>query len=71
MGCHPTRCKEFDEAPGGPDEYSAALLSLVQMNKDKVIAIGECGLGKSSKLSLMHLKMHLKISLRHYILLRN
>ncbi|XP_022100643.1 putative deoxyribonuclease TATDN1 isoform X2 [Acanthaster planci] len=44
VGCHPTRCKEFDEAAGGPDEYSKQLLILAQTNKEKVIAIGECGL---------------------------
>ncbi|KAG1470219.1 hypothetical protein G6F56_002809 [Rhizopus delemar] len=42
VGCHPTRCSEFEEHPGGPEVYYQELLKLVQSKS--VIAIGECGL---------------------------
>ncbi|CAO3660474.1 unnamed protein product [Rhizopus stolonifer] len=42
VGCHPTRCSEFEEHPGGPEVYYEELLKLVQ--SESVIAIGECGL---------------------------
>ena len=45
VGCHPTRCKEF-ESVSSPDEYFNGLLSLIKENDKKVLAIGECGLGK-------------------------
>ena len=41
VGCHPTMCNEFeDEAT----KYLEGLLELALENKDKVKAIGECGL---------------------------
>ena len=44
MGCHPTRCNEFDEFPEGPEGYIATLKALIESNQDKIVAIGECGL---------------------------
>lgn len=46
VGCHPTRCKAFDEHPGGPAAYLEELWQLVQeaAPSGKVVAIGECGL---------------------------
>lgn len=42
VGCHPTRCSEFDE--NNPSSYLQSLEDVVSKNKDKVVAIGECGL---------------------------
>lgn len=41
MGCHPTRCLEFAE---NADKYYNDLCTAIETNRDKVIAIGECGL---------------------------
>jgi len=43
IGCHPTRCNAF-EKDTTPEEYYRKLLEIATQNKDKVVAIGECGL---------------------------
>ena len=46
IGVHPTRCKEIEESPQGPEAYWDALRVLLKNNagKGKIVAIGECGL---------------------------
>ncbi|XP_030838832.1 putative deoxyribonuclease TATDN1 [Strongylocentrotus purpuratus] len=44
VGCHPTRCTEFDKHAHGPEKYLNDLLELIQNNRQKVVALGECGL---------------------------
>lgn len=48
IGCHPTRSKQFDEFPGGPEAYLEKLDELIAAHlegKGRVVAVGECGLG--------------------------
>lgn len=42
VGCHPTRCNEFEES-GNPDAYFESLLKLAK-SSECVVAIGETGL---------------------------
>jgi TatD DNase family protein len=42
VGCHPTRCKEFEQHPNGPAGYLRGLEDLI--DSDKVVAVGEIGL---------------------------
>ncbi|KAJ1644530.1 hypothetical protein LPJ64_003804 [Coemansia asiatica] len=44
VGCHPTRTSEIEKYPGGASAYFAKLRQLIDANRDKVVAIGECGL---------------------------
>jgi len=52
VGCHPTRCLEFENGETEKDEsveeradkYFSGLMSVAKENKGTVVAIGECGL---------------------------
>ncbi len=52
VGCHPTRCSEFENTKEiTPQEYLQNLSELILDNPVKVAAIGEFGLGKNIFLS--------------------
>ncbi|XP_028138862.1 deoxyribonuclease TATDN1 [Diabrotica virgifera virgifera] len=44
VGCHPTRCKEFEENGGDGHSYLDKLKDIIVEGGDKVVAVGECGL---------------------------
>ncbi|KAJ2773521.1 hypothetical protein IWQ57_001255 [Coemansia nantahalensis] len=44
VGCHPTRSTEPQAHAGGADAYFAALRALIDGNRARVVAVGECGL---------------------------
>ncbi|KAI6649378.1 Deoxyribonuclease TATDN1 [Oopsacas minuta] len=46
VGCHPTRCLEFETCKEGPAAYLASLRALVMSNREsgKIVAVGETGL---------------------------
>lgn len=41
VGVHPTRCNELE---AGGESYLTDLLELISANRDKIVAVGECGL---------------------------
>lgn len=45
IGCHPTRCSDF-ERHSDPEGYMGNLLKIAAQYKDKIVAVGEFGLGK-------------------------
>ncbi len=46
VGCHPTRCTEFDQHPEGPQGYLNALraVAVQGIKAGKCVALGELGL---------------------------
>ncbi|KAL1139745.1 hypothetical protein AAG570_006723 [Ranatra chinensis] len=41
VGCHPTRCKEFED---DPESYFEGLSKIIENGESNIVAVGECGL---------------------------
>ena len=59
VGCHPTRCTEFDEHKEGPADYLKQLSNIISENCNHVVAIGECGLGNIFTCKPYHINLFL------------
>lgn len=44
VGCHPTRCLEFEAEGSTTDRYLEGLKGVIEKGGSKVVAVGECGL---------------------------
>lgn len=44
VGCHPTRCTEFETNGSDPLCYLEELKNVIRSGASKIVAIGECGL---------------------------
>ncbi|GAA5869631.1 hypothetical protein JCM8547_005090 [Rhodosporidiobolus lusitaniae] len=44
VGCHPCRATEMDKYEGGVEAYIEALSKVIEENRDRAVAVGECGL---------------------------
>lgn len=64
-GCHPTRTSEVESHRDGSDAYFAKLKNLVDSNRDKVVAVGECGLDYD-RLHFSGKDVQLKHFVRHF-----
>ncbi|VVC33668.1 Hypothetical protein CINCED_3A017894 [Cinara cedri] len=67
VGCHPTRCDEFNKATS-PEDYLNSLKNIIINNRPKIVAIGECGLDNqrlhfcSKLIQEKYFEMQLKLS---------
>ncbi|KAJ2475259.1 hypothetical protein EV174_005341 [Coemansia sp. RSA 2320] len=67
VGCHPTRSGEVNKYSGGADGYFAGLRRLIDDNRDKVVAVGECGLDYD-RLNFASKEVQLEQFVRHFAL---
>jgi len=68
VGCHPTRCDEFNNKAQTPEAYLNGLTNVIKDNRPKVVALGECGLDNqrlhfcSKSIQEKYFEMQLKLN---------